>query len=267
MAKQVTFFKKNKFDISFEDVTVTASEAPEFVYYLRDRSNATGWMTTGSLDANNTTIDFEITDAKDFTDILLVRHNFKAYAIQYWSPIAGAYVDFSPAIHVVNGPGGTTRHSFEPASTRKIRLVIQGTVTPNDEKSMRQFIATELIATLNAWPVIKDPVSSRNKIKSTMLSGKRSIRENAGGFSVSLEVAIWRDEADLAAVERLYFANESFLTWLCGGDEGQFSSPRIGYRLEDLFLTKCENEYEPEWYRGLYQSGLNLKVKLVEVAD
>lgn len=267
MGKQVAFFRKNKLDFAYEDVTIEASEAPDFIGYIRDRKNTTGWMTTGSVDANNTTITADVSESKDFTDIILSGHNFKSYTLQHWDDTTSGWTDFSPAINEHANPGGTSRHSFAKVETNKIQLIIRETVLPNDEKVLRQFIATELIAQLNAWPIIKDAVSSRNRVKSVMLSGKRSIRENVGGFSCKLEVQVWRDPADLAAVEELYFANESFLVWLCGGDEAQFSSPRIGYRLEDIYLMKCENEYEPEWYHGLYTSGLNLKISLAEVVD
>lgn len=265
MAGQIIFFEKNRCDFSNESLVITATQANTYVNYLSDRSTDTAWMTTSSVDADNTTITFDMVDEYELTDLILVKHNFKAYTLKYWN--GSAYVNFSTPIAETTNTLETTRHSFTKVATTKLQLIIQGTMVANSDKRMFEFIATKLIGQLEAWPVINDPVVSRNKQKSTMLSGKRSVRENIGFFSCKLQVKILRSDADLDIIETLYDSNNGFLVWLCGGVTSQFSSVRKGYRKEDLFLMKCEDEYKPEFYKGLYQSGIDFQMKLVEVVS
>ena len=97
-----------------------------------------------------------------------------------------------------------------------------------------------------------------------MLSGKRNIVESLGSFEVQLDVASWRTENDLSLMENIYFKRQGVLLWLCGGDETQFSTVRMGYRLEDFYLVRPVSDYEPEYNKGLYKSGLQFSIKLAE---
>ena len=75
------------------------------------------------------------------------------------------------------------------------------------------------------------------------------------------------DFSDLTIIENLFASNDGFLVWLCGGDEDQFRSERIGYRLEDIYLMKCINEWKPVHYKGLYQAGMKVDLDLREITN
>ena len=263
MGKQIAIFKKNKIDFDAPNVITIASEGNAYSSYVRLRNNNIGWITTGSVDANNTTFEVDIADSKILTDIILVLHNFKSYTLKYWN--GSSYVDFSPAISVSGNTATTTRHSFASVTPSKVLLTITGTQVADSDKRLAQFICTEIIGQLNGWPVIENPIQDLNKRTNQMLSGKTYIAENIGAFSCDLSVSIWRDSADLTVVETMYGSSDGFLVWLCGGDQTQFSSVRQGYRLQDIFLMKCSNNLQPEWANGLYQSGFSITVSLTEV--
>lgn len=264
-ASQIIFFEKNKADYSLDDVTTTASQGDAYADYALNRSNQSAWVTSGSVDADNTTFEVDWADQKRITDILLVLHNFKAYTIQYWD--GSLYQDFSPAISETTNTVDTTHHSFTEVITNKIKLTITGTMVANEDKVLRQLIATKQLGQFAAWPIIDNPTISRNRQRTKMLSGKESIRENVGLFTCKLKIAYLKSDADCLIVESLFEANEGFLVWLCGGDESQFATNRKGYRLEDIYLMKCSNEYSPEWYQGLYKTGMVVDMQLVEVVD
>lgn len=264
-SSQIIFFEKNKCDYSLSDVTTTASQGSAYADYALNRSNQSAWVTSGSVDADNTSLVIDWSDQKRITDIILVLHNFKAYTIQYWD--GSLYQDFSPAISETTNTVDTTHHKFTEVITSKVKLIITGTMTANQDKVLRQFIATKQIGQLDAWPVIDNPTISRNRQKTTMLSGKQSIRENVGLFTCKLKIAYLKSDADCLIVESLFESNEGFLVWLCGGVETQFATVRKGYRLEDIYLMKCSNEYMPEWYQGVYKTGMVVDMQLVEVVD
>lgn len=265
MAEQVRFFRKNKLDITNTVATLTASQGNDYTDFLRNRNNRTAWATTGSADADLTNIVVDFVDTINLDFILLVKHNFKAYTIQYWN--GATYVDFSTAISETVNTATTTIHEFTEVYTTKIKLIIQGTMVADDDKYLYQLIASTSIGQLNGWPVIKSPKYTRSRQISKTISGKASMKEQLEAFSCELEIKVTSDSTDLALIESLYASNSAFLVWLCGGDQTQFSSARIGYRLQDIHVMKPADDLEPEWYKGLYQSGMKVGLKLVEVVD
>lgn len=265
MANQILFLKKNKLDISDTTVTLTASQGDDYTDFARNRLNTSAWVTSGSVDADNTNIVVDFVNSVDLDIIILAKQNFKNYTVQYWN--GSAYTDFSTAINVTNSTADTKYHEFTLVTTTKIKLIVTGTQTANADKYLYQFIASEKIGRLEGWPVIKKPTLSRDRIKNKMISGKLAVKEQIGNFSTDLEVKILSDDTDLTVVEDLYDSNDGFLLWLCGGSETQFSSVRKGYRLEDIYLMKCVDEWQPEFYKGFYKSGIVTKISMSEVVD
>lgn len=263
MAEQIRFFEKSKCDISEDNVTASATQGDDYVLQILNRSNNSAWITTGSVDADNTTIEVDMTDERNISEIFLLKHNFRSFTVKYWN--GSAWTAFSPAIAPTTNTAENNHYSVTEVSTSKIQIVILGTQTANDDKFLYQFVATNEIGQLAGWPVIDNVVHGTNLKKSTLLSGKNYVTRNVGGFSCTLSVKGWNNDADLSIIESLYDSVDGFLVWLCGGDEDQFSSVRRGYRMEDLFLMKCMDDYNPDFSKGLYQSGLEIKIKLGEV--
>jgi hypothetical protein len=260
---QIIFFKKSKCDFERTEVVASASEGDLYASNALNRNNTSAWLTTGSTDASLTTFEVDFQEVRDITDILLIKHNFKNFTVKYWN--GSSFVAFSTPISETVNTAETTHYTRAVVSTQKLQITVNGTMVANSDKYMYQFIATEQIGQLNAWPVIKKPELSRNRIKNQMLSGKFNVVENVGDFSCSLYVKALSSDADLTIIETLYSSTEGFLVWLCGGSETQFKTVRQGYRLEDLYLMKCLNEYLPEYYKGLYNSAIGIELKLQEV--
>jgi hypothetical protein len=263
MSKQIVFMNKNKCDIENDDCIITASQGQDYVNFVRNRSNRSAWVTTGSVDADNTTFEVDFGGSRLVDIIILIKHTFKSYTIQYWDGLD--WLDFSTPVNVSNNASDTTYHEFTTVSTNKLLLTITGTITPDEDKALFQFIATDKIGRLNGWPVVDAPTFDKQKKRNKMLSGKENIVENLGGFACKLTIDVYSNEADLDVFEELYDSPEGFLVWLCGGDQDQFSTLRKGWRLEDVFLMRTASNYVPEFYKGLYQSGIVVDVPLVEV--
>jgi hypothetical protein len=265
MSGQIIFFEKNKADFSYSSVRATASESTDYAVNVLNRNNTTAWITTGSLDSNNTTLTIDTADTKLISDILLIKHNFKAFTLKYWDGFT--YQDFSPAINETTNTKESNYFEVEAVSTNKLQLTILGTQVPDSDKFLYQFIATEKLGRLTGWPIIKSPTISRNRKTNQMLSGKMNVFENVGNFSVTLRFNSFSSDADLTLVEELYNQVDGFLVWPCGGNEAQFRTARQGYRMIDIFLMKPIDEYTPEYNKGIYKSGLSFDINLEEVID
>jgi hypothetical protein len=193
---------------------------------------------------------------------MLVEQNLKAYTIKYWN--GAAYVDFSTAISETTNTATTKMHTFNSVSTSQIRIIITGTMVANDDKFIAQIIISQLIGQFNSFFDIKRPLISRNRKELKSVSGKSRIIRNVGAFSCKLSLDNVIDTNDLTIIEDLFEYNEGFLVWLCGGDQTQFRTVRMGYRLQDIFLMNCKNDYSPEWDDGWYGRGVNIDIDLVE---
>jgi hypothetical protein len=233
--------------------------------YILNRNNTSAWITTGSVDSDNTYIDVDMVDYRTISDILLIKHNFKNFTIQYWN--GSAFVDFSPAIAETVNTAESNYYQVAQVQTSKVRIKIFGTMTPNEDKHLYQFILTEKIGQFEGWPVIKNPKHSKNKVISKMISGKYNVLPNVSGFSCSLGFNSISSDADLTLIENIYDEMQGFLFWPCGGSETQFKTVRQGYQLEDVYLMACQNDYEPEYLSGIYNLGIGIEIKMIEVVD
>jgi len=270
MAANPIIFKKNKLDLDDPNVVITVTDATatdrgqDFVDLMRNRQNTNGWATTGSNDAANTTLEFDFVDEQDLDNILIVDHNLKAYTVKFFD--GAVFQDFSTPINETVNALTTTRHSFNSQSTTKIQLIITKTFVVDDDKFIAQMIATEIIAQLLTKVDIQDPVNSKERIVKRSLSGKVKVIKNVGGFQCRLFKEYVRNDADadLIAQEAMFDSHDGFLVWLSGGDTAQFNTQRVGYRLKDIFLMDCVNEYVSRWQDGRYDHGIPFDTNLVE---
>jgi len=268
-AEQIIFFEKNKLDLeklSIEfSVTdgVAINDGAAYLNNMRDRKNYTSWMTTESTDAANTVIDVDLGDTVALDTIILVGHNLKSYTIQYLSGFS--YVNFSTPINPTNDTKTTSHYEFAQINTTNLRLTILGTKVANADKQIRQFIATVKIGQLEGWPKITKPTISTNKRKNKMLSGKVHVVESLESYACSLSVDSWKIQADIDIISAVYERREGVIMWINAGSEDQFSMDIRGYRPEDIYLVRPVDDWQPEFYKGVYSLGLKVSVDLAEV--
>jgi len=267
---QIKFFKPNKIDLSNENITLTVTDSAatstgsDIIDFIRNRNNRSAWITTGSADSGTTTIEIDMGDTESVDNIILIKHNWGSFTIQYWDGFA--YTDFSTAINETTNTDETTAFSFTQVATSKIKIVINGTQTADVDKELYQLIIGEQLGQLEAYPIIKPKHVAGKKANKT-LSGKFKIVEPVGRFSCVLDIKYLKSAADINVIESLYFDRLPYLVWLGAGNETQFSVAARGYRKEDIYLMRTTNDYRPDWYKGVYSTGLKLKIALDEVID
>jgi hypothetical protein len=266
----IKFFRKNKIDLDYSGVDISITDAvasdkgDDFVHFLRNRNNTSGWATTGSSDAANTQIDIDMGSRKDVDCILLVEMNFKNYTIQYYDEDLASWTNFSTSINVTNNTTATRLHTFNSVSARLFRIIITATFVANADKFMTQLIITEALGEFSFQPRIK-PVIDRSRKATKYLSGRSHIIKSIAAFEVAIEMQGVTADVDLSLVENLFDSYEGFIVWLCGGTITQYDTERIGYRLKDLYLVNVANEYRPEWGQSRYKNGIEVDLKLLEV--
>ena len=259
------FFKKNWADFERSYVSATASNTPDLAEQVLARSNKTGWATNGSSDAENTTLTINMGDFVTFDSILLIGHNWKNFKLEYLAADGVTWTAFASPIAPTTCTD--TVSFFQPGSTSsdQVRATIYGTQVVDAEKILNQFIITTQIGYFSYNPLLSGVTLGRALQEQKVLSGKSNILQNVGKFSTRLRMNAWAASADLTIIETLFNTPEGFLYWPCGCDVTQFSSVRQGYRLQDIYLCRCKNEYNPDWAQGQFKAGLNIEMDLVEV--
>lgn len=269
MSEQIKFFRKNIIDIDYDEVDITVTNptasntGQDFINYLRNRRNTSAWITTGVTFPSTTTMDIDFGSEYEIDTIMILLHNLRDYSIQYFN--GSSYVDFSPAINFTNRTNDNDAFTFTTVQTQKLRILITSVNGISDDNIIRQLIVTKSVGQLNAWPIISKATVSRNKKVTKMLSGRVNITDTMESVQFNLSVSSLKDNDDLTLLESLYDRVEGFLVWPCAGDESQFSSVRKMYRFEDIFLMKTTDEWNPDFYKGLYKSGLKIDISLKEV--
>ncbi len=263
----IKVFKKNIFDITnpVPITTITDSIATstglEFVPLMRNRSNDSGWSTTDSTDSGNTTIEIDFVDVREFDRILVVGHNLKTFTIKYWD--GASWVNFSNTISETTNTSTTNFYQFTKVFSSGVQIIITGTQTANEDKFIKQLIITEAVGEFISQPYIK-PIIDRDRKTTKFLSGKSFVSKSKGGVSFSLSIDSVSNENDLSLAETIFNSYDGNLIWLSGGDISQYETQRTTYKLEDIYLMLCANEYQPEWVGGFYKNGMDIDLKLVE---
>lgn len=265
----IKFYKKSVFDLSYSLPTATVTDSvasntgQDFIDLLRNRNNTSGWMTTGSSDAANTTLEIDFNDLREFDSIMLLKHNFKTFTVKYWS--GSAWVDFSTPINESNNSAESNYYTFDLVESDKLQLIINNTTEVDADKTLNQFLVCESLGEfVNVEPRIM-PTIDKDRRTTKFLSGKSFISTQVGGFSCRLRFDGASNDTELSLIETLFDTFEGFLVSLSGGNASQFETARQGYRLEDIYFMNCKNEYKPEWRDGYFNRGMPIEIDLVEV--
>lgn len=273
MSSQPRFLKKNWIDLSNADGAITVTDAvatntgSAIIDFVRNRNNYSAWLTTGSTDAANTTLDIDLGQSLDVDCLMLVKHNWKAFTIKERGSTSDPWSDFSTPIAQTTNADEVSFFSFDSVETRYLQIIITGCQVVDADKELYQLIIAEQLGQFAGWPMIKNPTHDRGRKATNMLSGKLSMVEGVGAFLVDLEFTHLKSAADLAIIEEIYTMREGCLLWLGGGDEAQFNYAALGYRKEDIYLVRPTNNYEPTLDKGIYPNGHRIVLKLRESID
>lgn len=239
---------------------VATNTGQDFVGFMRNRNNASGWATTGSDDSADTEIVFNFNDLKEFNRIMFVQHNFKDFKVEYLDTSA-VWQDIET---ITNNQIDTTYIEFDRVEGSQVKLTINSTQEIDADKFLRQAIICEEIGRFSIEPEIKAEFSKERKTN-RYLSGKAFVASQVGGFSCRISKSGVFTEQDLSLIETLFDQFEGFLVSLSGGDTTPYETIRAGYRLRDIFFMNLANEYEPNWDESRYKNGMSIDLRLIEV--
>lgn len=266
--EQIKLFEKSYIDINNEQANIevvdtgAGNNGQSVVDFVRNRSNTSAWVTSGSLDSHNTRLVFNFSAAQRLDTLIFIKHNFKNYTVEVFT--GGTWVLVET---VTDNDKDTTSHQFDEVVATAARITITGTIIPDSNKFLFQAIATRKFESgqLKSWAKIEVILDQQKKV-SRVLSGKANIVQSVGGYEVSLSVDSITDKSDIALLEEMYNRfYEGFLIWTSGGDDEQFTAKTRGFSNDDLMLVKPSDNYRAGWFEGLYKAGKPVRIRLREV--
>lgn len=264
----IKVYEKNKLDLDFSAVTLSVTDnvaddsGDDFVDQLRDRSNFTGWGTTGSTDAALTRIDIDTIDSYEIDTIILVNMNFKAYTLQYWN--GSAFVDFSTPINETNNEASTKMHTFANPDAHIFRLTIQGVMIVDADKLMSQLIFTRLIGEFSDQPEITKMEFDTNRKATRLVSGKRHVSQKANSLNVTMQFPPNKTQNDIDLIKDIFESFEGRLISFIGVDDVNLPVVVQGFQNKDLFLMTPTNNLDTAWEQGFFDFGQVNRIDLVE---
>jgi len=267
------FFRKSFADIDYEGVVVDVSTGGATRDNLRDRKRYTRWESVGSLDGTTETITITFEEAKTMSRLLLVRHNWKAFDVQYWN--GSAWTHFAAVVtkegtqanitETVNAKA-TSYYEFTPVSAERLRIQVTTTMVVDAQKYAYEVIATSELGTLTGYPVHQVRFG-RTQAKKRTVRGMDKFTIFDEQYTSALSFQNYPTAADHTLMMTLWTGLEEFLIYPCGGDQAQYRFADLqGNRLEDVYLCWFEDSFDPNYTQNVYQLGLNYTLGLVEVA-
>lgn len=268
----IKFLRKNRGDIDDENASASVSSGTATRTYARNRKRYLRWESSGSDDLTTETYELNFGDSYDIDRLILNRHNFKAFTVEYWN--GAAWTDFANVVtkegtqatvtETVNTKT-TSYYEFDSVNTEKIRLSIDTTQTVDAEKYIYELIATEEIGTLVGYPIYSGTFAKRRALKQAF-TGRQAQSIMGESYRGSLAFNFYPVEADHLVIKELWELDKEFLIYPCGANEDQFRyTTMIGNRLRDIFLVNFISDLTPIYERNVYINALNYSVNLSEV--
>ena len=136
------------------------------------------WESADSTDATEETLEVTLSEPVRINRILLMQHNFKDFRIS----ISGVNevtdinnqvltTDSEGYFNITNNEINTSYFSFGEALVLNVSIKITATLTPNENKILRQLVATEEIATFLGFPEIAKIDFDMNESKTKTKAG------------------------------------------------------------------------------------------------
>ena len=268
---KIKFFYENYGDINNDNGYAIASTGSNTRNNARSRKQYLRWESVGSDDVTTETYQLGFGANEDINRIVLNRHNFKAFTVQYWN--GAAWTHFA---NVVTKEGTQTNitettndkttnyYEFDYVNTSKILISVDTTIAVDAEKYIYEVIATEELGTFEGFPAYAGAFAKKRAIKQSF-EGTQNQSILGENFTCSLSFQRYGVEADHTLIQDLWELDKPFLIYPCGANEDQYRfTNKVGNRLRDIFLVGFSSDFSPNYELNVFELGLNYSVSFKE---
>ena len=257
MVAKVKFFDTNRINsqCTFDFTSAEVSRAD----IIFDNDNSNRLFSNGSNDSTPEVWEIGFSSAYDITAVAVFNHNIKSGNIQYFD--GADWQDFAPRIVWSGNDQPNNYFEFTRVLTRKIRVTMETTQTPDAEKYVGQLRALNSLGDLEKNPTEVTPKLNPKDFDYTTANGG-SVYGIAGIKYQATVKFNNTPEADQTFLVNLKIRNKPFYFYPCGGT-GQTD---LTFRLDDMYLVNFTGAVAPKLAgKNLFGIGIDTSITLKEV--
>lgn len=271
----VKFFEPSLCLFKNGSTAVANSNSGNAVLVLNYDKDST-WVSSGSTEGVAATITITLPAGTTFNRLMLLNHNFKTYTITYGAGatnfanvITANNVTMANITETAYADSGSY-YEFDSVTTTQINISCTNVQNPavTTEKYLGVlFISTEIgTLSVDGLPKLDPQISANNRVAQN-INNKAIVQRGLDSFSCTLSAQLIYDQADADIFTALYDRNEDFMVLLCGGRAGStyFRIKAKPFRLEDLYRVRNTASLDNGHYKGLFNTGIQQSLKLIEV--
>ena len=261
MGNNFKFYTENKLD---DNGTYSFTSADEdLANYLYDNNYSTRLLSVGSNDTIDEVYIITLGSTSTISAVGLFNHNLKDFDVKYSDDNQITWYDFSVPINETTNTDAYNFYSFtEVSSVTDIKLTGYTTQIANQQKSIGQFRAIDLIGEVSTNPYNIDISYNENSVIHPLSDGGNVYVQ----FGSKIYMMIDFDnatEADLVIFRELKNRYAPFFAHPNGGLSTRTQEP---FRVQDMFLVNYINPYSPNLKNGyLLDIGTEISLELQEV--
>lgn len=265
MAEYPIIFEENKINSDTDILSASTGEAT--INYCLDYNKHTKYKSYGSNDATQEIITVEFKDASDnaipqsIDRLILIGINLKQFKLQYdvyLGSVWQGWTDISETIKTTNSENNLII-SFTQITAWKVRLVMDKTITANQEKEICEFIVTNVKYTfVNPMEVYR----IRNKTKTTIQRMYNGIGQEVYFYDKYASIIEFHqlEKSDRDSLKTIYEEHKRFF-WIAE----PYNNAGADYKINECYLVNWIGSYDERYYTSITGLGYNINIRLEEV--
>lgn len=250
---------------NFEGVITASSGNPQFAF---DEDSQFGWSSDGEGTNGDAIFINQVLSATSPIDTIFIQKtNINNITIQV--DIGAGLVSLATAstFTLTKSDNGENYYYRLDSSINILEIQIDGsnTIVANQEKTIEQILAFEELGQIKNIDSIKPKVIRVQKV-SKLNSGKKDIINKGRYFEFQLGFKTHYRSDDNAIIETLLEREDSMWLWINDDSENVQLMSQQPFRFEDIYKVSIEKDNNIAYTNNLFFSGMDLKLKLSEVA-
>ncbi len=246
------------------DGTITASSGfPDFAF---DEDSQFAWNSSGEgTDGDAIFVTRTLAASQPIKAIFIQNTNINNITIDV--DVGAGFVALSSFTLTKSDDGMNYYYSLDSIITiLAIRINGSNTITADQEKSIGQILAFRELGQIKNIDSIEPSLKRIQKV-SQLLAGKKDIINKGRQFDgISLGFKTHFKSADNAMIAILLSRDEGLWLWINDNNEEVQIMKQEPFRFGDIYKVAIEKNHKLKYTGNLFFSGIDLKLKLVEVA-
>jgi hypothetical protein len=257
------FFDTNWLFNRLGGTIVASSGSPDFAF---DEDTQFAWNSSGEgTDGDAITVTRTLDQSQPIDAIFIQTTNINNITIDV--DVGAGFVSLSSFTLIKSLDGMNYYYSLDSEiSIDAIRINGSNTITANEEKTIGQILAFRQLGQIKNIDSIQPSLKRIQKVNK-LITGKRDIINKGREFeSISLGFKTHYRSDDNTIIQTLITRDDSFWIWINDNSEDVQVMALEPFRFGDIYKVAIEGKHKINYTKNLFFSGMDLKLKLTEVA-